>query len=214
MSGARPLLYAHWRSGNCYKPALMMALCGQDFDYRQVDLTGGEQRRPDYHAINRFGEVPVLEIDGRRICQTGVILTYLGDRLGRFGGQDVDARLRIAEWLAWENQRLLGSVTQLRFLRNFVKDVPAAVLAFFGERAEAAMARLEGELERSDFLTGPAPTIADVAACAYLYWLDQAGLDAARWPAVGRWLDRIATLPGWRHPDKLLPRESGTVSFS
>lgn len=214
MSGARPLLHAHWRSGNCYKPALLMALCGQDFDYHQIDLPGGEQRRPEYRAINRFGEVPVLEIDGRRICQTGVILTYLGDRLGRFGGQDADDRLRIAEWLAWENQRLLGSVTQLRFMRNFMKDVPAAVLAFFGERAEATMGQLERTLEQSDFLTGPGPTIADVAACAYLYWLDQAGLDASRWPAVGRWLDRIAALPGWCHPDKLLPRESGTVRVS
>ena len=213
MPAERPLLYAHWRSGNCYKPALMLALCGTDFDYRQVDLQGGETRRPDYRAINRFREVPVLEVDGRRICQSTVILTYLADRAGTFGGRDAAERGRIAEWLAWENQRLLGSVTQCRFMRNFMTDVPLALLDFFTERSEAALGFLDETLCESAYLTGAEPTIADIASCAYLYWLDQAGLDAARWPAVGSWLDRIAALPGWQHPDRLLPRQSGSLRF-
>lgn len=211
MAADRPLLYGHWRSGNCYKPALMLALCGEDFDYHQVDLPGGETRRPEYKTINRFREVPVLEVDGCRICQSGVILTYLADRAGRFGGRDADERRQVAEWLAWENQRLLGSVTQCRFMRNFMKDVPAAVLDFFTERAITTLDFLEETVGGSDFLAGTDPTIADIASCAYLYWLDQAGLDAARWPAVGRWLGRIAALPGWQHPDRLLPRQSGPV---
>jgi glutathione S-transferase len=53
---------------------------------------------------------------------------------------------------------------------------------------------------------GKGPTIADFSCCSYLYYPEPYGFDRAEWPAIDRWLTRIAALPGWAHPYDLMPR--------
>ena len=80
-------LYGFAQSGNCYKVALALELAGADWAPRFVDYFGGETRTPAYRAINVMGEVPVLEHRGKRLSQSGVILDYLAETLGRFGAE-------------------------------------------------------------------------------------------------------------------------------
>jgi glutathione S-transferase len=56
---------------------------------------------------------------------------------------------------------------------------------------------------------GDAPTIADFSMCGYLFYpVEETGYDVrAKHPAIGRWLDRIQQLPGWRDPYACLPGE-------
>lgn len=205
--GGRPLLYGHFESGNVYKVALMLALCGQPFDYRHVDLFAGATKDPAFRAISPYGEVPVLTHGGANHVQSGVILSYLAETLGRFGAETEAERRRIAEWLAWENQRMLGGLAILRFQRRFVPDVDPAVLTFFQGRAETALAQLDGHLAGRSFIATDRPTIADIACAGYAVFIEQADLDPGRWPAIQGWLARIAVLPGWQGPYDLLPTE-------
>ena len=204
----RPLLYGHFESGNVYKIALMLALCGQPFDYRHVDLFAGATKDPAFLAISPYGEVPVLSHGGAHHVQSGVILSYLAETFGRFGAESEAERWRIAEWLAWENQRMLGGLAILRFQKRFVPNVDPAVLAFFQGRAETALGQLEAHLEGRDFVAAARPTVADLACAGYAGFIDQAELDPARWPAIQAWLARVAALPGWRAPYDLLPKEN------
>ena len=48
----------------------------------------------------------------------------------------------------------------------------------------------------------PSPTS---PACGYLYYPEPFGFDRTDWPATSRWLDRVAALPGWKHPYDLMP---------
>ncbi len=200
------VLHGHHESGNCYKVALLLALAGAGFSYRHVALFEGATRVPGFAALNRFGEVPVLEHAGRTLVQSGVILGYLADHFGRFHGRDLDERLRVAEWLAWENQRVLTGVALLRYIRRFQPDTAPAVVDFLRPRAERALDTLARAVEAAPFLVGDRATIADVACFAYVSLMDEAGLEGARWPAVGRWLERVRALPGWRPMADLLPR--------
>lgn len=200
------LLYGHFESGNVYKVALLLALLGQPFAYRHVALFEGETRTEPYRALNRFQEVPVLEHAGEQLCQSAVILAWLADRFGRYQGRDERERRRVAEWLAWEQQRILAGPALIRFIRRFQPDVPQAVIDYLVPRAERALGQLERAVGESAFLAGDRATIADVAASAYLFWLDQTGLDPARWPAIQAWLGRIRGLPGFKPAEALLPR--------
>ena len=78
-------LYCFAQSGNAYRAALMLNLIGADWQPTFVDFfKGGETRTPKYRAdINEMGEVPVLEHEGRRLTQSGVILDYLAERTGQ-----------------------------------------------------------------------------------------------------------------------------------
>src|SRR5690606_33050405 len=88
-------LYCFAQSGNAYKAALMLNLCGADWEPRFVDFFGGETRTPAYRALNEMGEAPLLEHGERRLAKSGVILDYLATRFCKFGWQDEDERREI-----------------------------------------------------------------------------------------------------------------------
>lgn len=203
MSAASPVLHGHFESGNVYKVALMFALSGARFTYRHVDLFDGATRTPDFLRLNRYGEVPVLEDGALVLAQSGAILTHLAAKFGRFGGRDEEERLRVLEWLLWDNHRLTANVGTMRFYRRFAKPEPGN-LDVFKTRGLVALARLETHLGANRFLAGE-PTIADISCCAYVFWLDQAGLDPAAYPNIQAWLGRIAALPGFKPASELVP---------
>ena len=198
-------LYCFAQSGNAYKPALMLRLCGADWQPRFVDFFGGETRTPAYRAINPMGEVPVLEHEGRRLSQSGVILDYLACRLGRFGWTSEDERREILRWTLFDNHKLTSYIATLRYLLLFAKTGETPVTEFLRGRMRAALGVLDGHLASRPFAIGERPTIADLSMCGYLFWNDEYGVDWADWPHVGAWLDRIRALPGWEHPYRLMP---------
>ena len=190
-------LYGSPISGNSYKPALMLALCGQRYEFVPIDVEGGATRTDAYRAINRFQEIPVLEQGAQRIVQSGVILTYLAEQFDRFGHLNEAERWAIQEWLAWDTHRMTTGPALLHHQIRFVAGTDPAVLVFLRGRAERALGQLSAGLAKTGWLVGDRPTIADIATCAYAFCLDEAGLDATLWPAIPAWLDRIRDLPGF-----------------
>jgi glutathione S-transferase len=152
-----------------------------------------------------MGEVPVLEHDGKRISQSGVILDYLADRFGKFGWTDEDERREILRWLLWDNHKLTSYIGTLRFLTRFMKTGETPVTEFLRGRVQGALGVLNRHLDGRDFALGERPTIADISMCGYLYWPDEFGVAWADHPRIGAWLERIEGLPGWVHPYELMP---------
>jgi glutathione S-transferase len=199
------LLYGFAQSGNSYKAALMLNLCGADWTARFVDYFNGETRTPAFRAINAMGEVPVLEHAGKRLTQSGVILDYLAERFGRFGAVDADERREILRWLLFDNHKLTSYTATLRYMMSLAKTGETPVTEFLRTRMRTALGILDQHLADRSFALGEHPTIADLSLCGYLYFPDEFGVSWSDFPHVGRWLDRIAALPGWVHPYQLLP---------
>ena len=196
-------LYCFAQSGNAYKAALMLNLCGAKWEPRFVDFFNGETRTPEYRAsINEMGEVPVLEHGGRRLSQSGVILHYLADHFRKFQGED---RLEVLRWILWDNHKLTSYIATLRFFIQFQKTGETPVTEFLRGRVKGSLVILDLHLKKTPFVVGNAPSIADLSLCGYLYWPDEFGVTWAEFPAVGAWLERIRKLPGWVHPYDLMP---------
>jgi len=199
------MLYCFAQSGNCYKPALALQLAGADWAPRFVDYFGGETSTPAYREINVMGEAPVLEHKGVRLTQSGMILEYLAESLGRFGPNDAGERREILRWLLWDNHKLTSYTATYRFLRTFTKEPDPAVMKFLRGRAEFAWGVLNAHLAARRYIVGDRLTIADLSACGYLFFPDEIGVDWAAYPGVGAWLDRIRAEPRWVHPYELMP---------
>lgn len=202
---AEYVLYCFAQSGNSYKPALMLNLCQADWSPRFVDYFNGETRTPEYRAINEMGEVPVLEHDGKRITQSGVILDYLAEKLGEFGPRSDDERREILRWILFDNHKLTSYTATLRFLMSFTDSGETPVTEFLRQRAKGALGVLDGHLKSRKFVIGDHPTIADLSLCGYLFFEDEFGMNWDTYPEIGRWLEDIKALPGWVHPYELLP---------
>jgi len=200
------MLYCFAQSGNAYKAALALELAGADWAPRFVDYFNGETRTPEYRAINVMGEVPVLEHDGRRLSQSGVILDYLVDKTGHFGPANEDERREILRWTLFDNHKLTSYTATYRFMRALAKDPDPDVVAEFRKRAEAAWGVLDAHLRDRAFVVSDRVTTADISLCGYLFFDDEIGVDwNATHPNIAAWLGRIKAQPVWRHPYDLMP---------
>jgi glutathione S-transferase len=200
-------LYCFGESGNAYKAALALTLADMDWEPVFVDFFNGATRTPEFRALNEMGEVPVL-VDGETVLsQSGVILDYISSKTGKLGGRSAAERRDVLRWLFWDNHKLSTQIGTVRFLANFLPEDkrPAGVIPFLQGRLKAAYAVLEAHLDGRKWITGDQPTIADLSCCSYLYYPEPFGFTRADWPAIDAWLDRIAALPGWKHPYELMP---------
>jgi len=198
-------LYCFAQSGNAYKCALALQLGGADWSPRFVDYFGGETRARAYRDINIMGEAPVLEHRGMRLSQSGVILDYLAESLGRFGPAEAVERREILRWLLWDNHKLTSFTATLRFMRTFALDSDPPVIAFLRGRAETAWGVLDAHLAGRRYVVGDRLTIADLSLCGYLFWPDEIGVDWNQYPGIRDWLARIQGEPHWVHPYELMP---------
>ena len=195
-------------SGNSYKLALMLTLCGERFEPVWTDFAGGVTRTAEWrNAVNEMGEIPVLEEDGVRLTQTAPILLKLSEQYDRFGGQSSAEKYEVLRWLFWDNHKLSGYMATYRFLRTFTPSADPNVLKFLRRRLDDFLGILERHVQANAFVAGDRPTIADLSMIAYLHYpSDETGYDlAVSHPAVGRWLQRVAALPGWGSAYDLLP---------
>ena len=199
------VLYCFAQSGNSYKAALMLNLCGAQWSPRFVDYFSRETDTPEFRAVNEMGEVPVLEHQGKRFSQSGVILDYLAGELGRFNAENEDERREILRWLLFDNHKLTSYTATLRFLETFGKSADPAVIEFLRARSNGALGVLDKHLENKQYAIGDRPTIADLSMCGYLYFTDELGVDLNDYPSVVRWLQDIKALEGWVHPYELMP---------
>ncbi len=203
-------LYCFAQSGNAYRAALMLNLIGAKWEPVFVDFfVKGVQRTPEFRTnVNEMGEAPVLEHNGKKLSQSGVMLTYLAEHSGKFLPQGEDERLESLRWILFDNQKVNGYLGPYRFLKNFAKPAgDPAVIAFLKGRIDNALGIVNKRLEKQPFLLGNRPTIADISMTGYLYYpAEEFGFDIGKdHPAIGQWLGRIRALPGWGHPYDLMP---------
>jgi glutathione S-transferase len=190
------ILYGHPESGHTFKVALSLALMGEPFDYRWVDVFAPRAARdPEFQRVSRFGEIPVLVDAGIPYAQSNSILLHLAGSLGRLGGENPARLAQVRERLFWESNRIGISLPNLRHYLKFAPgDAPEGALDWLRARMQADLQALDDELVRQPFLLGGDMTVADAACAAYLLYEDM-GLELARWPALHAWLTRIRALP-------------------
>jgi glutathione S-transferase len=196
-------------SGNSYKVALMLTLCGAEWEPKRIGFFAGETRSETFRHQNVMGEAPVFvhhRGDGDfTLSQSGAILTYLSRHFGRFGHTSEAEEYEILRWILFDNHKLSSYSATERFMRHFRKKAGDPAAEFIYARAKDAWKILDAHLGRREWVAAPHPTIADLSLCGYLFWPDQLDVDWNNYPAIGRWLDRIRNLPGWASPEALMP---------
>ncbi len=192
-----------------YKVALMLHLCARSFDFRYVSFQKGVNRTPEFRALSRWGQVPVLEHSGRVLCQSAAILEYLAETIGKFGSTNAETRWRMREWLYWDADRLAPPISgcygvslAARKLLPLVFD--PAIVAWYRQRADTALSALDANLAGRDFLATDQATIADICCFGDVAFAPLSGIDMSRWAHLGAWVARMQSLPRFKEPFDLL----------
>ncbi|MDJ1016156.1 MAG: glutathione S-transferase family protein [Paracoccaceae bacterium] len=202
-------LHCFGESGHSYKVALSLAFNNLDWEPVGIDFFRGGSRTDAYRSdLNEMGEAPVFIEGDLKLTQSGVILDYLSEKTGRFGGSDPDERREVLRWVLWDNHKMSAQAGVLRFLANFLTEEKrsAEVIAFLTGRMKSALSVLETHLNGRDWIVGQGITNADLSCCSYLFYNEPFGFDRSAYACIDRWLARIAEQPGWKHPYDLMPR--------
>lgn len=199
-------LYCRAESGNSYKVAMMLSLCGLRWQPRLVGFFDDDTRANFRADFNELGELPVLQTDGRTLSQSGVILTYLSEKTGKFGGRTEDERREVLRWILYDNHRFTPNYATLRMMIGLRGMPDSPVTKWLRSQAVAALETVNGRLRDRPFVVGSDLTIADISMSAYQFYQEETGIDRSRYSHIQAWLQRIASHPGWAHPYDLMPR--------
>ncbi|TBN39471.1 glutathione S-transferase family protein [Paracoccus subflavus] len=192
-------LYSMPSSGNSYKVRLLLALLGQAAEV--VDCEPGSDSLDRAKAGLPFGKVPGLVLeDGRILAESDAILWYLGEG-SRFIPMDSVTRAQMLSWMFWEQYTHEPVIAVRAALRSYPDRAAAATperLSDLLDRGHAVLQVMEDRLADRDWLVGDAASLADICLYAYTHTAgERGGFDMARFPAIIRWLDRLAGLPGY-----------------
>ena len=201
-------LYGMLGSWPTYTVGLMLSLCLYPFSYIHVNLREGQHKQPDYLVKNRYGQVPALRDGQAYYVQSAAVLQHLADELHKFDGKTEYEKNRIREWLVWQWDKLAVPVFRLRARARGLRQFGDEVRIMYDTEAKAALALLENELGRSEWIAARRPTIADIGVYGVLRYAAEANIDLTPYPNVGAWKRRFEALPGFGAPEQVLPMES------
>jgi glutathione S-transferase len=201
-------LYGMLGSGPTYTVGLMLSLCKHPFSYFHVNLREGQHKQPDYLVKNRYGQVPALRDGQVYYVQSAAILQHLAEQLHKFDGKTEVEKNRIREWMFWQWDKLAVPVFRLRARARGLRQFGDEVRVMYDTEAKGALAALENELAKSEWIAAKRPTVADVGVYGVLRYIAEASIDLTPYPNVSAWKKRFEALPGFGTPEQILPMES------
>ena len=163
----RMRLYDYAASGNCFKVRLLLGMLGVEYERVPIDIFGGDTLTCEYAMINPLRETPVLELDGgERLGQSNAILWYLGEGT-KFLPQGRLERGQVAQWLSFEQERVMGGLGGPRFRLLTGRATPEELEPRLAT-GRGALEVLDAHLTARDWLVGDAPSIADLGLFPYV----------------------------------------------
>lgn len=176
------------------------AASGQGFEAQMVKLHKGEQRTPEYLAVNPDGQVPVLVVDGEPLTQIVAICDWIDRSCPAAGLLPTEpwARAQALSRLAWMNNTVHPTFTHVFMPQKFAREEAAVadVRAFAVEQYRGHLQRLDGWAgQASPWLAGDRFSFLDAYALTFLRWGGFAEIDPAGTPALQALVARAAEHP-------------------
>src|SRR5690348_14679518 len=163
-----------------------------------MDVIDRSNRPEVLGGLNPALRVPTLVLDdGRPLAESGAILWYFGEGT-RFVPDDPYLRAQVLQWMFFEQYDLEPAIAVVRFWVAY-SGRPEAFADRRDERTSAgyrALDAMERHLDGRDWFVGDGMTLADIALYGYTHVADEGGFDLEPYPAVRRWLERVAAEPG------------------
>jgi glutathione S-transferase len=189
---------------NSVRVPIALEELGLAYNLKSVNVRKGEQKFPEYLAINPNGKVPVLvDSDGPEgepltISESGAILVYLAEKTGKLLPADGAGRARVFEQMFFHLSSIGPAFGQLGFFqRQASETIPLAITRFQAETVRV-LDVLDGVLGKRRFAAGDQFSIADIVHFGWLWRREFAGVDFDRTPNIARWYSEVDARPAVR----------------
>ena len=198
-------------SGHSHRVELMLSLLRLPVEI--IDVPTGGQKSEAFLAMNRFGQVPVIEDDGYVLADSNAILVYLATRYDpsrRWYPADAQGAAEVQRWLSVAAGPLFSGPAVARLVGLFDAKHD---LARAHATAAAVLSTMDAHLaEAGPFFVGQTPTIADVALYSYTAHAPEGHVSLAPYPALRAWIERIEALDGFVPMVRSAPKFGGPAA--
>jgi GSH-dependent disulfide-bond oxidoreductase len=185
---------------NGQKASIMLEELGLAYKVNLVRFFDGENKLPEYLAINPNGKIPaIVDNDGPggkplRVFESGAILIYLADKTrSDLLPEDPVRRSATLQWLMWQMSGVGPMFGQAGYFGKFAKEkVPFAIERYTAE-ANRLLAVLDTQLASNEYIAGASYSIADIATWPWIAGAEFIGLPLTTYPSVKRWLTLIGS---------------------
>ena len=182
---------------NGRKVSVMLEEIGLDYAVHVVDLGAGEQKTPEFLAMNPNGRIPVIRDRDNGdfvVFESGAILIYLAEKTGQLLPQEEKARSRVIQWLMFQMGGLGPMMGQANvFFRYFPEKIPAAIHRYQHESLRL-LTVLDSQLAGREYLCD-AYSIADIANWCWAVRHEWSGIEIDHLPHLQAWINRLAQRP-------------------
>ncbi len=220
-SGARkkPVALYYWPTPNGFKISIMLEECGLPYTMIPVDISRGDQFKPEFLAISPNNRIPaIIDYDGPghrpiSIFESGAILQYLGRKTGRFYPRDERGRVEVEQWLYWQMANLGPKAGEAMHFRQYAA---AGNQQYAIDRFTNEVNRIYGvmntRLGGREFLAGQY-SIADMACIGWVSRYQRQGQDLSDFPNLKRWFETLRARPAVDRGIHLRVEEASRVSM-
>jgi GSH-dependent disulfide-bond oxidoreductase len=181
---------------NGRKPLIMLEEISLPYTIQIIDITKGDQFKPEYVAINPNSKIPAItdRETGLTIFESAAILIYLAEKVGKLLPTAQKERFQVLEWLMFQIGSIGPMFGQLGHFKQFAPEkIPYAI-----ERYEKETLRLYGvldlQLTQHEFIAGDY-SIADIATFPWIASYDRFGLSLDNYPNLKRWFEIVQQRP-------------------
>jgi len=164
--------------------------------YQTRLLEFGAQEDPEYRALQPFGQVPILEEDGKVLFETGAIVLHIGARSEALLPNDLDARARATQWLIAALSSIEPHIMNVVAVELFFADQDWAKQRQPGARefASRRLAALATALGDKPYLDGERFTAGDLMMTTVLRIVPDLVTD----PRLVAYVERCTARPAFR----------------
>ncbi len=174
----------------------MLGELGLKYEHKDWLPRAPETKTPEYRVLNPNSRVPTIDDDGFILSESMAINFYLAKKHNSpLFPKDPKHEALVLQWSLWETDRLDRQV--VNYCRH-TKDLPEAerkpeVVKSSWDEIVPALDALEAALAKSEWLAGPAFSVADLNVAAAMF--RALSMDISRWPKTQAWLKRCWDRP-------------------
>ena len=179
---------------NGWKVSVTLEELGLEYQIHKIILQDQQQKEAGYLAINPNGRIPTLVDDGFAVFESGAIMIYLAEKMGRLMPTDVKGRSEVIQWLMFQMSGIGPMMGQANvFFRTMEEKIPTAISRYQNE-SRRLFEVLDRQLDHSEWLAKNF-SIADIANWCWvrLYFWSGVSLDGL--DNLQRWLEAMEARP-------------------
>ncbi len=179
---------------------VLLEAVGAPYEVKYIDFTAGDNRTPEFLAINPLGKLPTLVQDGAVITEQVAITIYLADRFPAAGlapAFDDPQRGPYLRWLAFYAACFEPALMDHAFQRPALEPATSPYRDY-----DTVIQTLVDQLSRGDYLLGDRPTAADLLWGTGLRWTTEFGI-VPKLPVIVAYIERMAAHPAMKRAGEL-----------